>query len=465
MPRRARSSSHSLAGSPTARLRTCVCLFTVSWVKGLVGALMFLVFADDWGCAYSSHIGAPLGWVHGIFVEPLPIKVRLLDLILLGVLVAASFKRDTRGAHVSPMKNALFLALGTTIFSFAWGLVHGGDSRAASWQILLDPQLHPLRVHSGCYVSDRGRLRHSRKVADGRGNLSRTGLLDFIFTWGSSTVGEGGAFLTTHDDTIGWVVCILILIVNAIERRSTAVTLRNLALIAFFLGAIQFNSRRLAWVSLAMGLVITYFLFPEGRVKRRVKRLSLIMAPVLAVYVVVGWGQASPIFLPLRAFATVSTQEDASTLARNAENLGLIATANVFGPAWGSGWGRPYICLTYKYTIADAFELWQYVPHNSILGLLAFTGALGFAGFWLAIPTAVFLNARVARLSTDPLARNVAIIGAAQMIVCANQFYGDMGTFFFKPMYVMGISYAIALRLPRSTGVWTAPTKAPTRGQ
>jgi hypothetical protein len=440
-------------------------LFTVSWVKGLVGALMFLVFAEDWGCAYSSHLGAPLGWVHDIFVEPLAIKVRLLDLILLGVLVTASFKRDTRGAHVPPMKNVLFLALGTTIFSFAWGLAHGGDARAASWQTYLILSCILFAFTLGATFRTATDYVTLAKWLMAAAIYRGLGCWISYFTWGGSTVGEGGAFLTTHDDTIGWVVCILILIVNAIERRSTAVTLRNLALIAFFLGAIQFNSRRLAWVSLAMGLVIMYFLFPEGRVKRRVKRLSLIMAPVLAVYVVVGWGQANPIFMPLRAFATVSTQEDASTLARNAENLGLIATANVFGPAWGSGWGRPYICLTYKYSIAEAFELWQYVPHNSILGLLAFTGTLGFAGFWLAIPTAVFLNARVARLSTDPVARNVAIIGAAQMIVCANQFYGDMGTFFFKPMYVMGISYAIALRLPRSTGVWNAPNHAPTRGQ
>ena len=45
-------------------------------------------------------------------------------------------------------------------------------------------------------------------------------------------------------------------------------------------------------------------------------------------------------------------------------------------------------------------ELWPYVPHNSILGLLAYTGILGFAGYWLAFPTAVFLNARGQSLPT-----------------------------------------------------------------
>ncbi len=431
-------------------------------MKTLVGVLMFLVFAEDKECAYAPHLGAPLGWVHDILVEPLPIKVRLFDLIMLAVLLIGTFKHDAKGPHVPPMKNALLLVLGATMLAFVWGLLHGGDARAASWQtyLILSCVLFAFTLAATFRTpADYGTLaKWFMAAAIYRG----IGCWVSYFTWGASSVGEGGAYLTTHDDTIGWVVCVLILIVDAIDRRSSSTTFRNLLLIVFFLGAIQFNSRRLAWVSLAMGLLVTYFLFPRGRVKRRVNRLAMWLAPILALYVVIGWGQSNPIFLPLRSFATVSTQEDASTLARNAENLGLLATGNAFGFFLGTGWGRPYICLTHKYDISG-FELWQYVPHNSILGLLAFTGVVGFAGFWLAIPTAMFLNARVARIGADPKAKNVAIIGAAQLVVCANQLYGDMGLFTFKSMYVIGISYAIALRLPRAAGLWNPANKAPTR--
>jgi hypothetical protein len=172
------------------------------------------------------------------------------------------------------------------------------------------------------------------------------------------------------------------------------------------------------------------------------------------IYVAVGWGRGERIFLPLRSLSSVSTNEDASTLARNAENLGLIATANYASSLFGTGWGRPYVFLTMKYDISGAFELWRYIPHNSILGLLAFTGTLGFAGFWMAMPTAAFLLARVARLANDPRARSIGIIAASQMIVCANQLYGDMGIFFVQPMYVLAVSYGIALRLPQLAGVW-----------
>jgi hypothetical protein len=154
------------------------------------------------------------------------------------------------------------------------------------------------------------------------------------------------------------------------------------------------------------------------------------------------------------AFNTVSTEEDGSTRARNNENLGLIATADASSPWVGTGWGEKYVCLSDKYSIRQIFELWQYVPHNSILGLLAFTGIFGFAGYWLAFPTAAFFNARVARLARRPGARNCGAVGVTLLFVCANQFYGDMGLFYVKPMYVMAVCFAMAIRLPSSSYLW-----------
>jgi O-antigen ligase len=133
--------------------------------------------------------------------------------------------------------------------------------------------------------------------------------------------------------------------------------------------------------------------------------------------------------------------------------LGLIATANAYGAWIGTGWGRRYIELSDKYQIHD-FELWPYIPHNSILGLLAYTGILGAAAFWFAFSTAMFMNARLGRQAPSPLARRIGIVGATQMIVCANQMYGDMGIFSSKTIYILAASYAVALRLPALEGVW-----------
>jgi hypothetical protein len=193
--------------------------------------------------------------------------------------------------------------------------------------------------------------------------------------------------------------------------------------------------------------------------RRRVQRYSLVFGPLFALYVGIGMHSTARIFKPLQSINTVSTEEDGSTKARNVENLGLIATARAAGPLIGTGWGKPYTSLSNKYSIAQFFQLWSYVPHNSILGLLAFTGIFGFAGYWAAVPTAIFLNARVARLSKNPAARTCGVLGVALLIACANQLYGDMGLFYVKPMYVMAVCFAMAMRLPATEGVWLRARK------
>jgi hypothetical protein len=427
-------------------------------VRRLIGLLLFLVFVDEDNAAYKTRMFSPMAWVHDWLLEPTAIKVRPFDLAMLAILLVATTRKNGGGPSVAPMRNTMFLALATTVLWFFYGLSRGGETRFASWQtyLLLSSILTGFTIAATFRTPD-----HFAELGKWLvGAAMYRALMCWIsyFTWGRDTVGQMGAFLTNHDDTICWVTGILVLLLQAIDRRTTRITIRNALMICFLLGAIQFNSRRLAWVSLALGLLVMYVLFPGGPAKRVVRRAARYALPVLVVYVVVGWGRPNKIFLPLHSFSTISTEEDASTLARNAENLSLIATANYAGSVLGTGWGRPYAVLTRKYDIAGSFELWQYVPHNSILGLLAFTGILGFSGFWIALPTAVFFNARVARLGKTSPFRNAGMIGVAQLIVCANQLYGDMGIFSLQVMYVVAASYAMALRLPVTAGVWNRPT-------
>jgi hypothetical protein len=423
-------------------------------VTRFIGFLLFLLFVDDKNCAYAYHWWPPMGWVDW-FQEPTFVKIRPSDLIFLGALIHAATTRK-KTPLAAPMKSAALLVVATTVAWFALGLFKGGEFRFASWQTydILSFILVAFTVAMTFRTPADYEILGKWIVAAA---IYRAIMCwASYFSWGRADVGASGAFLTSHDDTITWVVSIVILLVNLAERRSLAIYARNGALILLFLGAIQFNSRRLAWVSLGIAVAAAFILYPPGRAKRAVNRMMLAALPALACYVGVGWGSQARIFLPLRSLSTVSTQEDGSTLARNAENLGLIATANWNSFIYGTGWGRPYQYLTLKYDISG-FELWRYIPHNSILGLLAFTGTLGFAGFWLAFPTAMYFNARVARLAQDPRARRVAMVGAAQMLVTANQLYGDMGLHFSRPMIALGVSYAMAMRLPRVVGVWDAP--------
>ncbi len=426
-------------------------------MRGLIAVLLFLLFADDAETTYAVHGIFPFfGWVHAIEYERLPFKVRPFDIFLLLIFVAGALKGGATGLRrVLPMRNAVLLQLATILAWFAYGLARGGDPRTASWQTYLMVSSVGLtlvlaqRFHSAA---------HYRLLAKA---LVAAAVYRALMLWYAyfAIVRPGAIypfpeFITSHDDSVLWVAAILILVVDMLDRRSLAVTARGALLLVLFLGALLWNSRRLAWVSLAAAGAALLALVPHGRMRRRVAMVSLVGGPLLAVYVWAGMGSSARIFRPLQAISTVSTEEDGSTKARNVENLGLIATAHASSPWVGTGWGKPYTSLSNKYSIARFFELWQYVPHNSILGLLAFTGVFGFAGYWLAFPTAVFLNVRVARLAKSRRARNCGVLGAALLIVCANQLYGDMGLFYVKPMYVMSACFAMAIRLPAVTGLW-----------
>lgn len=417
---------------------------------------VFLTFVSDTGAPYSNWF-SPFGWSH-FLIEAMPWKVRPVDHVFALCLLLAPRSRESRKSIVRPMRNALLLAAGTTVLWFAYGISRGGDSWAAAWQIylMLSGILFAFAVSATFRTPEHYVLFANMLIlaASYRAVMCWCYYLLYIR---QGLVYPLPEYLTSHDDTVLWVVCILILLLRILDPPSRAVRLRSFFLVVLMGGAVLFNQRRLAWISLAMGAAMVLFLLPRGKAQRRAMRAVVVLAPVVLIYIAVGWGRSERIFKPVQSLATVSTAEDTSTKARNVENLGLIATSNANNMLMGTGWGHRYIEVSNKYSIAKFFPLWQYIPHNSILGLLAYTGILGFCGYWLVFPTAMFLTARMARMSKNAGARQLGAIGAAQLVVCANQFYGDMGIYYAKGIYVLSLSYAICIRMPVLAGVWPGP--------
>jgi hypothetical protein len=444
-------------------------------VRRLVHILFFLMLVNegDPTTLYAKSFGeggfqptgfALFNWVEDWLFEPLPIKVRPFDVAMLVILAIASSRKAAKGPRVGPLRNALFLQLATVVLWYVYGIATGGDARAASWQtyLLLSSALFAFTVSTVFVTAEHYEMLARTVIAAG---LYRAAMCWYFYFFVVQTQHweRRPEYVTAHDDSVIWVVSILAILAYALNRRRLKTTVLAVLLEGFLLGAIQWNTRRLAWVSLVMGLVTAYCLLPPGKARKGVKRAVLAVAPVAAIYVAVGWGRPEKIFAPLESLASVSTQEDRSTKARNAENLGLIATAKQAGALAGTGWGHGYIELTNKYSIAGAMELWPYVPHNSVLGLLAYTGILGFTGIWLAFPTAAFLNARLAKVGGTPQVRNVGFVASTAMIVCGNQMYGDMGIFSLRTMYILATTYAVALRMPMVAGTWTRAAKPRTQ--
>jgi hypothetical protein len=272
--------------------------------------------------------------------------------------------------------------------------------------------------------------------------------------------------MTGHHDSALFVTGLVIVLAGAIGRVTPGAWRRVWLLAPLFLVAMQVNNRRLAWVSLVGGLLAMYAAVPASRDQRRFTRVAARVVPVIALYVCIGWGRPEPMFKPLAAFASVSSAEDLSTKSRDNENEGLIYTLSQSGylGALGTGLGIPYI-ETDSSLSARSFLQYRIIPHNSILGLLAFTGWLGFAGILLPIPISVFLNARTCRAAAKPAARLSAVVGVAQVAIVLNQLYGDMGMISRTTLTILATAFAAAGRLSAWSGAWPgrarpAPTPA-----
>lgn len=421
-------------------------------------ALLFMGEEEYYGTFWPT----PFSWVHFALYEATPWKIRPFDHIVTLCLVLALSRADGKGPRVKPMRNALFIAAATIAIWFAYGMVRGGRSYEAGFQtyLLMSGILLSFALAAAFRTPEQYALLAKVILAAAAYRAVMCWAFYFLHVQ-PLPLQERPEYITSHDDTVIWVMSILLLILRALSVTSMAARAKALSLLVLFFGALLFNQRRTAWVSLAMGLALMFVLMPPGKNRRRATRALLALAPVLALYVVVGWGHTSGIFKPLASLSSVSTQEDPSTKARNMENLGIVATSKFSGLLMGTGWGHPYVEVSHKYSIASIYKMYAFFPHNSLFAMLGYTGVLGFFGYWLAFPTAMFLNARTARYAPTLLARQAGIVGAVQLLVCANQYYADMGTQFPKAVYMLSISYALGLRLPILAGAWPAPSQAP----
>src|SRR5258706_8949658 len=169
-------------------------------------------------------------------------------------------------------------------------------------------------------------------------------------------------------------------------------------------------------------------------------------APVLVVYVAVGWNQKGPLFAPIRALSTTGSDEDASSLARLEEDRNLVYTLWVAGnPVLGTGWGQPYQKVTSVYAnFGDEWWQYAYMPHNSLLGVAAFAGVVGIFGIWLVVPVAAFAATRGYRGATRPVDRAAAMTALCILPAYGAQCYGDIGFQSLTGGLILGVTIAAA---------------------
>jgi O-Antigen ligase len=260
---------------------------------------------------------------------------------------------------------------------------------------------------------------------------------------------------TTHGDSMLFTAAAIMLLSRFYEQPIRRNVILCFGLLPLLFYAMVANNRRTAWVELAASILAMYIVSRRTRLKRFITQSVLIAVPILLVYVAVGWNSQARVFAPIKLFRSVGDgQVDPSTLYRDLENFNLIQMLKE-SPIIGSGFGHPYKIVVIMPDISF-FKEWRYMPHNSVLGLWAFTGWLGFTGLSLVAIVAVYLAARSYQAAKVPVERTAAFTALAAILIYWVQCWGDIGFSERNGIFLVGPAIAVAGRLAVSTGAWSS---------
>lgn len=399
----------------------------------------------------------PLTTIGAALFTGLPIiHFPLWDLMVFVTTGIALTQGGANKGRVAPLLRSIRIALCTLAGAWIWGIALQGGS---AYQTMF--QLHQFVMGMVVAFMLMATCRTVRHI-EGLGKvvlfatLYRSFVLLAFYVLVARHLKVELNALTEHQDTALFVTGLILLVAHAAHHRSARSAMwTSVAAVPICL-AIHLNNRRLAWVAVVAGLTLIFMLLPKDKFKRRMNVLLLVLSPLLAVYVAIGWGQPTGIFKPVGSISTMfGDLQDTSSAMRDIENYNLTKTLKS-NPLLGLGWGHEYFELVAAYRIAGGFPQYRYMPHNSLLGVLAFSGMLGFIGTCQIFPVASFLHMRAYRAARTPVARTASLVGLVAIIVCVLEMWGDLGFNGATTNVMVGVSLAVAGRLPALVGGWSA---------
>ena len=380
----------------------------------------------------------------------------VFTLVTVGLLYRAVKGPKAEGWEPPPKwaKQALLVFLGTVVGLAVFGLATGGGIEPAFRQTIHLVHL-PLVAFLFLYA-----LRIPEDLAAVGTAFVVTALVrSAIVMWvyfaicvpeGITEMDGKPEWCTNHSDSVLFVTSIVILITNALERRTKRTTWRAVGMGAFILLAIVLNNRRLAFVSLGAAPFVLYLALKPSRRKRRVTMAMALAVPLLAGYVLVGSEMAgsSAIWKPAKLVTSVMDQKDTSSQSRDIENENLIYTLrlNPFVPR-GFGSEYEYSPNNPPVDLSEVFQNFRLIAHNGVLWIWSLAGVVGFTLLWLVYPLAGTMAVRAYRAAPTPLERAASLSALGAVVVCVIQIWGDQGFNSYMTLVTFGVAFAVATRL------------------
>lgn len=333
------------------------------------------------------------------------------------------------------------------------GLQRGGDLRSSLYQIRQLVYLPLLALVLQGALRDPDDLRLVGRAVVGAATI-KAAIAFYAYVTVFRPAHYDYNFITSHSDSVLFSVAAIGLWVNWMERKDAARRRLLLWLSPIILLGAAVNGRRLVFLELAAGALLLFALTPPSPRKQSLKRWMVVLAPVCLLYVAAGWGSSAGVFSPVRSVRGVIDGEvDPSTRSRERENFNLVWTFRMH-PVLGSGFGHPYEDVYGADDLSDFFEFWRFIPHNSVLGLCAFTGFVGFSLIWMPMAFGLLLAVRSYRLARRAWDRVTMLTASMAIVAFGFQAFGDMGFQDTGSVMVVGLAIAAAAKTAVAVGAW-----------
>jgi hypothetical protein len=453
-------------------------LIWVAPLRSTLAVMMFLTLAIDRPGDAEGRWTSPFATIGGIMVQNLnhffevdALKVSGLVLLLCYLLAVRGYRvlsgrgRDTAGSlePAAPLFWSIVAAVVTLLASALFGALRGGSLQMVKIQTQGFLQL--LAVAYLFSVSLRG-PRDYRALA--KVIVAAASAKAVIALWVRHVLPEAfpdrlGVMremerATHHGDSILF-ACGLAAIIAPLFYRPTPRRWAWVLLLApLIIAGMVANDRRIAWLQVDIMLFVLAAMNWRSQLSRRLAQAAVLVSPLLLVYCLVGWSSSSRIFAPVQFVRSVVQPVrgdgtiDRSTLYRDIENFNLVYTLRP-NPVLGTGLGHPFQ-EPVKADDISGFKEYAYLPHNSLLGLWSFTGAVGGTGIFAIILIALFLGVRshARAVSSDhSLAASLAIGCICAYLV---HLWADIGFSEVTTIFPVGLAIAVTGQLAVATGAW-----------
>ncbi len=389
--------------------------------------------------------------------------------VLLGFLFLLSLVRRMTGSPIdrvgfvqtaSPMRVFAALTIFGAFFLEAWGTVRGGMDFASSlWQVqrvIYLPLLFFLFHLAFRGPRDQAAVGKTVILAACVRAMLAFGIRHLV----TPNSIEAMPTATSHPDSMlfAGAFCLCVTLFIEIPSRKHLL-LCSVVLPILAMGMIA-NNRRLVFVEIALSLLVLFFVMPMTRAKKKIIRYALIASPVILLYVVIGWNKATGVFKGAAMIRSiVDSKSDASTEWRDLENYDLFFTLKS-SPVLGVGYGHPYLDEIQLPDVTQYYKLEHFIPHNSILGLWAYGGLIGFSLLWTFMVVGAFFAARSYKLATRPIDRVAALASTLMFVIYLAHCYGDLGLGTWASVFLMAAALSVVGKLALTTGAWPSKRKA-----